>query len=447
MLSKEDFGKNFKWGVTISAFQNEGAAARDGKGASIWDTFTEQGKNVKNGDVPGETSAFYDKYEEDIQLAAFLGFKQFRFSLAWSRIIPDGEGKVNKKGIKFYNKVIDVCLEYGLEPWVTIYHWDLPQALEDQGGWTNRKILNWFENFVTVSINNFGDRVKHWIVMNEPMSFIGLGYYLGYHAPGRKGLITFFRAAHHATLCMALGGRIIRAKYPESKIGVALSCSYVKPVNNWFFHRKAAQRVEGMLNRFFLEPLLGLGYPTNLIPGLGFIKSHFEPGDEENLAFDFDFIGIQYYFRVVARFSLFPPVLFAREVSPTERDTKLNEMGLDVYTGGLYKLLKFYGSYPQINSLQVSESGVCYTDYLRGKKVNDASRRKYHEKMLKQLLKARSEGVPVDGYFVWTLVDNFEWSEGFGPRFGLVYTNYETQKRIIKSSGHWFRKFLKNKDY
>ncbi len=443
MLSKNDFGKKFKWGVTISAFQNEGAANRDGKSSSIWDNFTENGSNVKNNDIPGETSAFYEKYEDDIQKTAFLGFKQFRFSIAWTRVIPDGIGTVNPKGIEFYNKVIDKCLENNLEPWITIYHWDLPQILEDKGGWTNRDILDWFGNLVHVCVQYFGDRVKHWIVMNEPMSFTGLGYFWGYHAPGRRGMNTFLRAAHHATLCMALGGRIIRQMQPESKIGVALSCSYVKPSNHFFFNKGAARRVEGLLNRFFLEPLLGMGYPTKLLPGLGIIKKHFEAGDEQRLAFDFDFIGLQYYFRVVARFSLFPPLLFAREVPPAQRKSELNEMGLDVYTGGMYKLLKFYSSYPQINSIIITESGVCYPDFLRGKKVHDASRRRYHQKMLKQVKKARKEGVPVDGYFVWTLVDNFEWVEGYSPRFGLIYNDFKNQRRIIKSSGHWFRKFLK----
>lgn len=443
MLDKEDFGRSFKWGVTISAFQNEGAPLADGKSASVWDTFSHEGERIKNGDSIGEASAFYEKYEEDIQSAAFLGFKQFRFSIAWTRILPQGTGPVNPHGIDFYNRVIDTCLENGLEPWITLYHWDLPQILEDQRGWTNRQVLDWFANLVHVCVDHFGDRVKHWIVMNEPMSFTGLGYYWGYHAPGRKGLPNFLRAAHHATLCMGLGGRIIREKIPEARIGIALSCSYVKPVTNSLLNKGAARRVEGLLNRFFLEPLLGLGYPTHIMPGLAIIKSFFEPGDEEQLAFDFDFIGIQYYFRVVARFSLLPPVLFAREVPPDERGAQTNEMGLEVYEGGLYKLLKFYAAYPQIHSLIVTESGVCYPDYRRGKKVHDASRRRYHQKMIKQVKKARKEGVPVDGYFVWTLVDNFEWREGFTPRFGLIYNDFKTQKRVIKSSGHWFRKFLR----
>jgi beta-glucosidase len=442
MITRKDFGADFKWGVTISAFQNEGAADADDKSVSVWDVFTAGGKNVNDKQAPGNTADFFHNYEEDIALARDLGFDVFRFSLSWSRIIPNGSGSVSPSGIDFYNRVITSCLKHNMEPWVTIYHWDLPQALEMDGGWTNRRIVACFANYVKVVSQAFGDRVKHWIVMNEPMTFTGLGYFTGYHAPGRTGIGNFMKAAHHATLCMAEGGRIIRENVSRAEIGVALSCSYVKPVNDWFFNRGASKRVEGLLNRFFIEPLLGMGYPTDVMPGLGIIRNYFEPGDEERLAFDFDFIGLQYYFRVVARFSLFPPVLFANEVSPIERGSSVNSMGLDIYPKGLKYLLDYYSKYKDIKKIILTESGVCFRDFLRGEKVNDASRKKYHVKMLKQVKKAAKKGIPVSGYFVWTLVDNFEWREGFKPRFGLVYTDFKTQKRIVKYSGRWFRDFL-----
>jgi beta-glucosidase len=443
MLRKTNFGKDFKWGVTISAFQNEGAAFEDGKSASIWDTFTSDIQNINDGNAPGETSGFYQNYKKDIKQARKLGFGVFRFSISWPRIIPDGKGESNQKGIDFYNRVIDACHDEGIEPWVTIYHWDLPQCLEDEGGWTNRDILKWFSNYVEVVTTAYGDRVKHWIVMNEPMTFVGLGYFTGYHAPGRNGIGNFLKAAHHATLCMAAGGRIVRENVKNAEVGVALSCSYVKPASPALLNRRAAKRVEGLLNRFFIEPLLGLGYPTDIMPALNIIKSHFLPGDEERLAFDFDFIGLQYYFRVVAKFSLFPPVLFATEVPPWRRKTNLNSMGLDTYPNGLAALLDFYSHYRGIRKVFLSESGVCYPDFLRGEKVNDARRKKYHQKMLKQVKKAINRDIPVAGYFVWTLVDNFEWREGFQPRFGLVYNDFKTQKRTVKASGRWFRDFLR----
>ncbi|TAJ15380.1 glycosyl hydrolase family protein [Marinilabiliaceae bacterium JC017] len=443
MIKKENFGSSFKWGVTLSAFQNEGAAVADRKGPSIWDAFSSDTQNINNGDFIGEASDFFRRYREDISLAKSLNFGVFRLAISWPRIIPDGYGQVNQSGIDFYNRVIDTCLEKDLEPWLTLYHWDLPQALEDKGGWTNRKIITWYSNFVDICVQAFGDRVQHWVVMNEPMTFTGLGYFMGYHAPMRKGIGNFLPAAHHATLCMAEAGRIIRSASAKNEIGPALSCSYVRPYNHRLINIRAAKRVEALLNRFFLEPLLGLGYPTDVMPVLRVMERYFQPGDEDKMSFDFDFIGLQYYFRVVAKFSLSPPLLFAKEIAPNTRKSNLNVMNLDVHPGGMSKLLKFYASYPQIKKLLITESGVCYPDFQVARHVHDVRRMKYHQKMLKQVLKAKKKGVPVEGYFVWTLVDNFEWREGFEPRFGLVHVDFDTQKRVVKDSGLWFQDFLK----
>ncbi|WP_430815714.1 GH1 family beta-glucosidase [Carboxylicivirga sp. RSCT41] len=442
MFKREQFGDNFKWGVTISAFQNEGAPKSDGKGPSIWDTFTANTNNINNGDAIGDACDFYNRYEEDIALVRTLGLDVFRFSISWARILPYGRGKVNQAGIDFYKRVIDCCISNDLTPYVTIYHWDLPQALDDKGGWTNREIVDWFIAYLEICVKAFGDKVSNWVVMNEPMSFTGLGYFMGYHAPSRKGINHFLKAAHHTVLCMAQGGAKIRELQPHANIGVALSCSYIKPVNQLPKHRRAAKRMQAMLNRFYLEPLLGLGYPTDVMPALKIIKTFFRKGDEERMVFDFDFIGIQYYFRVVARHSYTPPVLFADEIPPRARKANLNTMNLDVYPKGIYKLLKFYSSYPQIKELIVTESGVCYPDFLVKDHVYDVRRMKYHQKMLKYIRKAQQKGINAGGYFVWTLVDNFEWKEGFEPRFGLVHVDFETQQRTIKYSGKWFQSFL-----
>jgi beta-glucosidase len=445
MLKREQFGDDFEWGVTISAFQNEGWSNADGKGPSIWDTFTSNTSNINNADKIGHASNFYKQFEEDIKLASQMGLDVFRFSISWTRILPNGTGTVNAKGIAFYNKVIECCLSNGLKPYVTLYHWDLPQVLHEEGGWTNRQIVDWFLAYTEVCVQQFGDRVKHWVVMNEPMTFTGLGYFMGYHAPASKGIINFLMAAHHAVLCMAQGGRLIRKYIPDAQIGVALSCSYVKPVNRFPKNVRAAKRMEALLNRFFIEPLLGMGYPTDVMPALKMIHMIFKKGDEQRMHFDFDFIGLQYYFRVVARHSLNPPILFADEIPPVERKAILNTMNLDVYPKGLNKLLHFYAAYPKVKSIVLSESGVCFPDFLVNDHVYDTRRLKYHQKMLRQVKKAINQGLPIKGYFVWTLVDNFEWKEGFEPRFGLVYVDFKTQKRTIKHSGNWFREFLKGK--
>ncbi len=444
MLKKEQFGKDFIWGTTISAFQNEGWSNSDGKGESIWDRFTADGKVVKNNDIINNASNFYKDYKKDIETAASLKFNVFRFSLSWSRIFPKGTGEINQEGVDYYHKVIDTCIENGLQPWITLYHWDLPQKLEELGGWTTRAIVHWFSSYAEFCSKEYGSKVKTWIIINEPMTFTGLGYFAGYHAPGKNGVANFLKAAHHVALCNAEGGRIVRKNVPDAQVGCSLSCSYVKPINKLLFNRGSAKRVEALLNRFFLEPALGLGYPTDIMAGLNLIYRNFKDGDHERLKFEFDFIGLQYYFRVVTKFSLFPPVLFASEVPAKSRTKNVNTMGLEVYPKGLYKLLKFYNNYHNIKKIIITESGVCYPDTIHEGKVYDTKRLQYHKKMLKQVLKAQKLHIPVSGYLIWTLVDNFEWREGFEPRFGLIYNNFRTQERTIKHSGLWFRRFLSN---
>ncbi len=444
MLKRKQFDDSFKWGTTISAFQNEGWAKADGKGASIWDTFSDNIDNIKNNDLIGNASNFYKDYETDIKLAASLHLQVFRFSISWTRIYPQGDGPTNQSGVDFYHKVIDCCLQNNLEPWVTLYHWDLPQRLEDLGGWTTRAIVHWFTRYADFCTKEYGSKVKHWIVLNEPMTFTGLGHFMGYHAPEKKGIADFLKAVHHATLCNAEGGRIVRKNVPNAVVGTAFSCSYIKPTNNKRIHRKAARRVEAILNRLFIEPALGMGYPTDIMPGLNLIQRYFKKGDEERLAFDFDFIGLQYYFKVVAKFSLFPPVLFASEVEPDKNSYRINAMGLETYPKGMSKVLKFYANYPNIKKIIITESGVCFPDHLSNGKIYDIKRVKYHRSILKEILKQKKKGVPVEGYFIWTLIDNFEWKEGYEPRFGIIYNDFKTQKRTIKYSGLWFKDFLNN---
>ncbi|WP_299779302.1 family 1 glycosylhydrolase [uncultured Formosa sp.] len=439
-MKSKHFPKQFKWGITISSYQNEGAYNMHGKGPSIWDTFTNR-ISFKKG--TGNTATnFYSNYKADLDHVKALHLDCFRFSLSWSRIFPQGVGDINPEGVAFYHDVIDYALKLGIEPWVTLYHWDLPQALQDQGGWTNRAILNWFETYVDFCTKTYGLKVKTWIILNEPMSFIGLGYFMGMHAPGKKGLKNFLPAAHHATLCQSLGGRIVRKNVENAVIGTTFSCSYVRPLNRRIMHKKAAIRIDALLNRFFIEPALGLGYPTESIPGLNRIEKHYLPGDEDLLAFDFDFIGVQYYFKIVAKFSLFPPILFATEVPAEKRDVKINAMNLEIYPKGLYKMLEQFNQYPGVKEIYITESGVCFEDELKDGKIQDKDRINYFKKTFKYTLKAIENKIPIKGYFIWTLVDNFEWAEGTKPRFGIIYTDFNTQKRIIKKSGLWLKSFL-----
>jgi beta-glucosidase len=440
---KSLFGRNFKWGVSTAAYQIEGGYNAGGKGLSIWDTFSARKGTIANGHTGNNACDFYNRYSEDIALAKKIGIPNFRFSVSWARIMPSGTGAINQEGIEFYNKLIDECLGQGIKPWLTLYHWDLPHELELRGGWTNREIITWFSEYVEVCAKHFGDRVHHWMVMNEPMVFTGAGYFLGVHAPGKRGLKNFLPAVHHAVLCIAAGGRILKALLPDAEIGTTFSCSYVQPQTDSVKDIAAAGRADAMLNRLFIEPLLGMGYPEAEVPVLKKLRKYFQPGDEESMMFNFDFIGIQNYTREVVKYSVITPYLNAVIVNAKNRKVPLTAMGWEIYPPAIYHMLRKFNAYEGIKKIYVTENGAAFPDKVENGEVNDAQRVEYLDSHLRQVLKAKDEGIKVKGYFVWTLLDNFEWSEGYHPRFGLVHVDFETQKRTIKSSGYWYKAFLK----
>lgn len=443
--TKSDFGNDFKWGVATAAYQIEGAWNKDGKGLSIWDTFSHGKKNVLNGDTGDVACDFYHRYEEDIALIKSLNMDVFRFSISWPRILPNGTGIVNQKGLDFYHRVIDTCLELGIEPWITCYHWDLPQALQDKGGWANREIVNWFSEYVKILGREYGDKVKNWMVLNEPAGFTSVGYMLGMHAPGIKSLKQWMKTIHFCNLAMAEGGRVLRAEVPDGNIGSTWSVSAVdskKPGVKR--HDNAAKKADALLNRLFLEPCLGMGYPREDLPIVKRLEKHILPGDEEKLKFDFDFIGIQNYFRTVARFSLWPPILWANIVDAkklVEDESELTEMKWEVNPDGMYRILMQMAKYGK--PMIITENGAAFKDELVDGRVRDVRRKKFYQDYIGNVLKAKRAGADIRGYFAWTFMDNFEWAEGYHPRFGIVYNDFETQQRTVKDSGLWFREFLK----
>ena len=441
---KEDFGDDFRWGVSLAAYQVEGAHNVDGRGMSIWDHFSNNTKKIEDGSTGNNACEFYYRYESDIDLVKSLNLQHFRFSLSWTRIIPNGIGEINEAGIDYYNRVIDYCLAQGLTPWVTLYHWDLPLELEKQGGWTNRRVVNCFNRFADVCSRRFGDRVKNWIVMNEPFTFTGLGYLAGYYAPGRFGLHNYLPAVHHATLCQAEGGRIIRQNIPDAFIGTSISCSHVEPASQSPKQIAAAKRVDVLFNRLHIEPLLGMGYPIRDLPILERIEKYIQPYDPELLKFNFDFIGLQNYYSLVAYDAPLVPYLKAFVVPFKKLNRPLTANGWEVYPEGIYKILKQFDKYP-IKQLIVTENGAAFHDRVVEKRVHDIRRRDYLQMYLGEVLRAKQEGVNIGGYFVWTLMDNFEWRAGFKSRFGIVYTDFTHQTRIVKDSGIWMREFLKLK--
>jgi beta-glucosidase len=441
-LNKKDFGPNFEWGVSVAAYQIEGAHQKDGKGLSIWDVFTNTKGKIKGNQNGNITADFYHRYQEDIDLIKHLNIPNFRFSISWSRILPNGTGQINLEGINYYNRVIDYCLAKGIEPWVTLYHWDLPQALQLKGGWCNREVVKWFEEFVNICAQNFGNKVKNWMVMNEPVVFTGAGYFLGLHAPGKKGIKNFLPAIHHVTLSIVAGAKILRQQIKDANIGVTFSCSHLEPHRNLPRDIKAVNRINALLNRLFVEPILGLGYPDVDLPILKGIKKYTKPEDAANLSFDFDFIGIQNYTREIIKNSWLMPYVNATLVKAENRKVKLTLMKWEVYPEAMYQMIKQFNQYPQIKKLLITENGAAFADELVNGKINDLDRTQYIQDNLRQILRAKRDGFQVDGYFVWTLTDNFEWAEGYHPRFGLIHINFETQERTIKDSGYWYQQFL-----
>jgi len=443
-MDKSAFGEDFVWGVSTAAYQIEGAHNLYGKGASIWDQFVNRKGKILNNEKGDISCDFYNRFEGDLALMRAMNIPNFRFSISWSRIFPDGVGYPNPAGVDFYNRLIDQCLELNIQPWITLYHWDLPLALEKLGGWTNRDIIFWFGQYVSFCISTFGDRVKNWMVLNEPMVFTGAGYFLGVHAPGKKGLSNFLAATHHAALCQAEGGRIIRSMRNDLSIGTTFSCSYIQPLTDREKDIQAAQRVDTLLNRTFIEPLLGLGYPYKDLKTLRRIENYIKDGDEKKLQFDMDFIGIQNYTQEIVSYSYFTPFLRAQIIKADRRQVERTAMNWEVYPESIYQMLKKFSSYEGVKKLIVTENGAAFKDHIDENEVHDIQRKEYLQKYITEVLRAKQDGINVQGYFVWSFTDNFEWAEGFLPRFGLVYINYETQKRIIKDSGKWYKSFLKS---
>lgn len=439
-----DFGQDFLWGTATAAFQIEGAWNEDGKGPSIWDTFSHKKGNVLNNDNGDVACDFYRNYDSDIGLVQEMNMDVFRFSTSWSRVLPNGIGQVNQKGLDFYHRVIDSCLEKGLQPWLTLYHWDLPQALEDKGGWQNRDITGWFEEYTNLMTKTYGDKVKNWMVLNEPMAFTAVGHLLGMHAPGKKWPKNFIPTVHHATLCQADGGRIVRANVPDANVGSTFSCSSAEPLNQRDIHEEVVKRFDVLLNRLYIEPPQGLGYPIEDLPMLRKLEDYIQDGDMKRVEFGFDFYGLQNYTRVVARGNRIIPFLQGTPFNPKKMKPKpeITEMGWEVHPEGIYKMLKYFDKYEGIKKIIVTENGCAFHDEVEGGRVHDHQRKKFYQDYIRNVLRAKKEGVNVQGYFAWSLLDNFEWAEGYKARFGLVHVDFESQKRTLKDSGLWFKEFL-----
>ncbi len=428
---------DFVWGVATAAYQIEGAVAEDGRGESIWDRFCATDGKVRNGDSGAVACDFYHRYREDVGLMSELGVNAYRLSIAWPRILPEGRGKVNVAGLDFYDELVDELLDSGIKPFVTLYHWDLPQALEDLGGWPERATVDAFAEYVEAVAARLGDRVEHWITVSEPRVSAWLGYGWGMHAPGRTSERDSLAAAHHLLLAHGRAAEILRRESPGAQVGITLDVFPVYPASDDAPDVAAARHFDGFHNRWFLDPLFRGSYPADLLEHFGDSAPRVEDGDFDLIAAPIDFMGINYYRREVVAHG----ENGARTVHIADSD--YTDMGWEVSPDGLFDLLvklqNEFGPLP----IYVTENGAAFGD-LRAHdgSVRDPERRDYLEEHIKAIGRALEAGVPIAGYFVWSFLDNFEWAHGYGKRFGLVYVDYPTLARIPKSSFYWYRDFI-----
>jgi beta-glucosidase len=427
------FSPDFVWGAATAAYQVEGAAAEDGRGESIWDRFSATPGKVANGDTGAVACDTYHRYAEDIRLMRALGIGAFRLSVAWPRILPEGRGRVNRAGLDFYDRLVDDLLTNDLDPYVTLYHWDLPQALEDRGGWPARETVEAFTEYTEVVVARLGDRVRHWITQNEPWVVSWLGYGLGLHAPGRTSERDALAAGHHVLLAHGRAAEILRREAPSSEVGIAIDLVPTYPFSDAEADVEAARREDGFRNRWFLEPVLGRGYPEDMLERYAEILPTIEDGDMATIGAPLDFLGINYYTRNVVRAGV-------GEVA-TE-GAEHTEMGWEVYPDGLHRLLTHLQATYEPPELYITENGAAFPDARENGRVPDSRRVSYLEGHLDAVASAIAEGVPVRGYFLWSLLDNFEWAFGYSRRFGIVYVDFETLERVPKDSFGWYRDFI-----
>jgi beta-glucosidase len=442
-LTREDFGGDgFTWGVAHAAYQVEGAWDADDKGPSIWDTFTHGGGRVSDKTTGDVATDFYHRYPQDLDLVKGMGFDAQRFSISWPRVLPDGIGRVSSKGLDFYDRVVDACLERGIEPWVTLYHWDLPERLNERGGWAMRESVDWFGELATAVAERLGDRVTRWMAFNEPGTFLPFGYLVGGHAPGVRSLRAFQAAVHHVGLAQGRAAAAIRAAAPGASVGTTHIFTPPDVAGDSFLHRRAARAFDAAMNRVYVEPNFGLGYPTADSPLLKGIERFVQGDDMDDLVVDFDFLGVQYYQRFAVAAVPVPGLRFVPLFRKDHKRFDITAMGWEVDATGLYDVLRTAHAYGKVPELFVTENGAAYPDHLVDGRVRDVRRTAYYQDHLAEVARARRDGVPVNGYFCWSYCDNFEWAAGLRPRFGLVHVDYATQRRTVKDSGYWFSQLL-----
>ena len=430
------FPEDFVWGVSTASYQIEGAWDQDGKGRSIWDTFSHTPGKIKEGHTGDEACDHYHRYGEDIDLMKALGVNAYRFSTSWPRLFPEGSGRPNRGGRDFYDKLIDDLLETDITPWLCLNHWDLPQALQDKGGWTERDITYWFADYAAYTAEQYGDRVQHFAMHNEPNVVALVGHLLGVHAPGMQDISAYAASVHHLNL--AQGEALARLREMNSgwQLGTVINLQPVHPKNDTEEDAQAAALFDAVWNRNFSDPLFKGRYPEQT---QGLIDPFIQDGDLDQIMQSLDFFGLNLYSRSLIQAD---NSLLGMGQAPPPEDAELTDMGWEVFPDALYEqLIKLKNDYGNPN-IYVTENGAAFPDTLTDEGVDDPKRIDYYRRYLAAANRALDEGVNLKGYFAWTLLDNFEWAEGYTKRFGLVHVDFKTQKRTPKRSFEWFQEVI-----
>jgi beta-glucosidase len=438
MNNSLSFPSDFIWGAATAAYQIEGAAFEDGRTETIWDRFARLPGKIRNADNGDIACDHYHLWEKDVELMKTLGLKGYRFSISWSRVLPDGRGTVNPKGIDFYSRLVDKLLENNIEPFITLFHWDLPMALQDAGGWLNRRIADWFTEYAVVMYKSLGDRVRYWSTHNEPNVFALCGYLTGKHAPGIKDHSTYTQVIHHLLLAHGDATSAGRSILPKAKFGITLALGMDYPANDTPEDNAAVDIAWTTGPRTLLDPIFKGSYPALENDSITPFNPVILDNDLKRICQPLDYLGINHYFSNWLTIQNNLPKITRNDLPKTDR-------GWTVYPEGfkdmLLKVTDEYGKIP----IYIMENGAAYPDTIsEDSMVHDPLRVEYYRSYIRSLHEAIMKGVDVKGYFAWSLLDNFEWEEGYSSRFGIVYVDFKTQKRIIKDSGKFFSKVIRD---
>ncbi|MDI3531578.1 MAG: beta-glucosidase [Candidatus Atribacteria bacterium] len=440
------FPSDFIFGVATAAYQIEGAWNEDGKGESIWDRFAHTPGTIKDGTTGDVACDHYHRFEEDVELMKKLGIDAYRFSISWPRIFPEGKGQINEKGVKFYQQLIEKLKAAGIKPVVTLYHWDLPQALQDRGGWESEETVEAFRDYAAFVFQQFGKEVFMWITHNEPWVVAFPGHYEGWMAPGKKDFLAALRVSRNLLLAHGLAVQEFRKQGISSPIGITLNLSPVHPASKNEEDLLAAKRYDGYLNRWFLDPVFKGFFPEDMLEWYkqkGFVSPQFNEEEAKLVTQPLDFLGINYYSRHIVKKGGHP-LLEIEFVRP--KDSKYCEMGWEIYPPGMYEIIKRVAEDYHPHQIYITENGVSFADQPNQEgKIDDEERVLFLKEHLQELHRAIREGYPVKGYFLWSLLDNFEWAQGYTQRFGIIYTDYQTLRRIPKKSFYWYQQVVKEK--